>query len=575
MLDTQTAGVSLAECGDEPPGRWTASLRAGPLGIRNFQLLSAGQLASTVGDYCYAVALPWLVLSTHGTPVELGGVLACYGIPRAALITVGGSLADRISPRTLMLCSDAGRCLLTALFAIFAATRVTSLAALGPVAALLGAGAALFMPASYAILPSLLSPRKLQAGNALYNAAVQGGALLGPAIGGAVVAIAGPAQAFAIDAASYAVSAASLALIRDVGCGARIQDSAVEYGAAGRLGAPAMAHYGPQERVTIWTLLARERVLQLILAVLVGANFAVTASFEVALPVLSHARFGPSGYGAIMACFGAASVVGTLTAARAGGLSKPAVVSASVFLIAALAVAAVPATHGLPGAATAMCVFGLVAGFGNVIFVTLIQRWAPPAMIGRVMGVVMLGSLGSFPVATAIAGMLARHLGPSPVFVISGTLLALAILAGLTQAKFRAFGAPSRLAQGGRSPARPSAGGREDAIAYHWGRAGVPVPRSAPRPPLALPASNYGIFGDLRRRSHSYRPVTMAGRSGYRAGWHRILRAEAALAGGLGAGARPPIRQRWCCPGRFPRRGRHRTGRRSAASARRAARPAG
>jgi MFS family permease len=408
-----------------------ASLRAGPLGIRNFRLLSAGQLASTVGDYCYAVALPWLVLSTHGSPVELGGVLACYGIPRAALITVGGSLADRISPRRLMLFSDAGRCVLTALFAIFAAAHVTSLAALGPVAALLGAGAALFMPASYAILPSLLSPRKLQAGNALYNAAVQGGTLLGPAIGGAVVAVAGPAQAFAIDAASYAVSAASLALIRDIGrCGTQVLESE-----AGRPGA---------ERVTIWTLLARERVLQLILAVLVGANFAVTASFEVALPVLSHARFGPSGYGAIMACFGAASVVGTLTAARAGGLSKPAVVSASVFLIAALAVASVPVTHGLPGAATAMCVFGLVAGFGNVIFVTLIQRWAPPAMIGRVMGVVMLGSLGSFPVATAIAGMLARHLGPSPVFVISGTLLALAILAGLTQDQFRAFGAPSR-----------------------------------------------------------------------------------------------------------------------------------
>src|SRR6185437_5231313 len=152
-----------------------------------------------------------------------------------------------------------------------------------------------------------------------------GGTLLGPAIGGAVVAVAGPAQAFAIDAASYAVSAASLALIRDIS----LSGSRAMEGEAGR---PA------QERVTIWKLLARERVLQLILAVLVGANFAVTASFEVALPVLSHARFGPGGYGAIMACFGAASVVGTLTAARAGGLSKPAVVSASVFLIAALAV---------------------------------------------------------------------------------------------------------------------------------------------------------------------------------------------------------------------------------------------
>src|SRR5262249_19180980 len=160
----------------------------------------------------------------------------------------------------------------------------TSLAALGPVAALLGAGAALFMPASYAILPSLLSPGELQSGNALYNAAVQGGTLLGPAIGGAVVAMAGPAQAFAIDAVSFAVSATSLSLITDVGPRfAQATENPAGPGAPGRPGAPATAHYGGQERVTIWTLLARERVLQLILAVLVGANFAVTASFEVAL----------------------------------------------------------------------------------------------------------------------------------------------------------------------------------------------------------------------------------------------------------------------------------------------------
>jgi MFS family permease len=408
--------------------RRLAGLHGGLLETRNFRLLSVGQLTSTIGDYCYAVALPWLVLTTHGSAAQLGGVLACYGIPRAALITVGGSLADRLPPRTLMLCSDTARCLLTVLFAIFAARHVTSLATLGPVAALLGAGSALFMPASYAILPTLLAPRDLQAGNALYNAAVQGGTLLGPALGGAIVATAGPAPAFGIDAVTYALSALSLAMIKP--------------DPAGEVHGAAQASVAP-ERITVWRLLARERVLQLILAVLVGANFAVTACFEVALPVLSHARFGPGGYGAIMACFGAASVAGTLTAARAGGLSKPAVVSASVFLIAALAVASVPAARGLPGAAAAMFVFGLVAGFGNVIFVTLIQRWAPPAMLGRVMGVVMLGSLGSFPLATAVAGMLARHLGPSPVFVLSGTLLALAILAGLTQSRFRTFGAPS------------------------------------------------------------------------------------------------------------------------------------
>jgi hypothetical protein len=58
-------------------GRLARAFRAGPLAVRDFRLLGVGQLASTVGDYCYAVALPWLVLSPHGGTVLLGTVLAC------------------------------------------------------------------------------------------------------------------------------------------------------------------------------------------------------------------------------------------------------------------------------------------------------------------------------------------------------------------------------------------------------------------------------------------------------------------------------------------------------------------
>ena len=83
--------------------------RAGPLGVRSFRLLCGGQLASTIGDYFYAVALPWLVLSEHGGAILLGTVLACYGVPRTALIPAGGVLADKLGPRTLMLMADAAR----------------------------------------------------------------------------------------------------------------------------------------------------------------------------------------------------------------------------------------------------------------------------------------------------------------------------------------------------------------------------------------------------------------------------------------------------------------------------------
>ena len=154
------------------------------------------------------------MLSTHGGTILLGTVLACYGLPRTALIPVGGLLADKIGARTIMLAADAARCGLVVALVVLAAGHVASLALLGPVAALLGAGEGLFIPASFSVMPSLLEPEQLAAGNAINSAAVQAGGVAGPVLGGLLVAAAGPTPAFAVDAASFAVSALSLALVR-------------------------------------------------------------------------------------------------------------------------------------------------------------------------------------------------------------------------------------------------------------------------------------------------------------------------------------------------------------------------
>ncbi len=195
-------------------GRMASTVRDGPLAVTGFRLLSVGQLTSTVGDYCYAVALPWLVLSAHGGTLLLGTVLACYGVPRTVLIPLGGMLADKLRPRTVMLAADATRCVLLAALTALAARQVTSLVALAPVAALLGAGEGVFLPASFSIMPTLLPPRQLASGNAVSTAMVQVGSLAGPVLGGLLVATAGSAPAFAVDAASFAVSAIALGLIR-------------------------------------------------------------------------------------------------------------------------------------------------------------------------------------------------------------------------------------------------------------------------------------------------------------------------------------------------------------------------
>src|ERR1700693_581473 len=105
------------------------------------------------------------------------------------LIPVGAILADKIGPRTVMLIADVVRCVLVAVLAVLAARHTASLAALGPLAACIGAGGGLVIPSSLPIMPSLLHGDKLSAGNAISTAAVQAGSLVGPAVGGALVAI--------------------------------------------------------------------------------------------------------------------------------------------------------------------------------------------------------------------------------------------------------------------------------------------------------------------------------------------------------------------------------------------------
>ncbi len=102
-----------------------------------------------------------------------------------------------------------------------------------------------------------------------------------------------------------------------------------------------------------------------------------------------------------------------------------------------------PFLGGLPGAAAATLLMGAGNGFGNIIMITLLQLWAPPALLGRVMSMVMLSSMGTFPVSVALAGLLVRVFGPVPFFPVAGAVLALAVVGALAQREVRDFGVSS------------------------------------------------------------------------------------------------------------------------------------
>jgi predicted MFS family arabinose efflux permease len=416
----------------DPPRR---RLRAGPLRLRAFRLLMIGQMVSTIGDMFYAVALPWFVLSSGGTPRDLGIVLAAYGIPRAGSVLLGGSLSDRMQPRRMMLLADIARALLVGALAVIVLLNVHTLWMLCAIAAPLGAFEGIFLPASMAILPSILSDDDLQAGNAINMATVQVSTLAGPSVGGAIVASVRSGVAFAIDAATFVVSAIALASMRGKRSPATVKSVSSPAVEAPIADTPAAT----DEPKTFWALLRTSRLLQTGLSVSIAANLAFGGLVEVALPDLAHGPLnaGATGFGLMLSTFGAGALAGSLIGGMLGRLPRRGLIALLLTLAQAVFIAIAPYTGGLTGAAITMAAWGLVNAMSNVLLITLIQQKLPRALIGRIMGAFMFANFGLYPISVAVGGVVVDQLGPAILFPITGGILFLAILYGLFQPELR------------------------------------------------------------------------------------------------------------------------------------------
>jgi len=279
--------------------------------------------------------------------------------------------------------------------------------------------------------------------------------LAGPAIGGALVALVGPAPAFAVDAASFVVSALSLAGVRS----AQRRVTAID---VRPVSAPVIVTgQDGASSPTVWKLLRSERILQIMLLVTVAANLGSAGADEVALPSLVHGplRGTAGGYGSLIAAFGAGALLGTLVAGQARRARRPAMVGSLAFLGEALFLAVTPYVGGLITIGAAMAAVGVFNGFGNVVMITVFQRWAPPNLLGRLTGLLMLACFGVFPISVALSTLVVHNFGPALFFPLAAALLAAAILAGLSQRSWRNFGATAD-ASAAASPSR-LLGGRQ------------------------------------------------------------------------------------------------------------------
>ncbi len=99
---------------------------------------------------------------------------------------------------------------------------------------------------------------------------------------------------------------------------------------------------------------------------------------------------------------------------------------------------------------------GALNGFGNVLTITAMQRWAPAATIGRVLGFVMLGSFGIFPISVLLGGIVVRNLGAAAFFPLAAAMTAVAVGAALLSPEWRNFGAGPTVQRVGEIPPEPT-----------------------------------------------------------------------------------------------------------------------
>jgi len=391
-----------------------------PLRRRDFALLAGGSVVSLFGDGFFYLALTWQVYAISNVPTALSFVGLAWTLPSVLFLLIGGAYSDRHDRRRLMISADVLRAAAIGGMAILSWAGVIELWHIAALIAFVGVGNAFFYPASTAIVPDLLPSDELPAANALagmYRPLTV--RLIGPAIAGLVVGVAGPAPAFAIDGLSFLVSAVAVGAIRTrpaprpAVAAASLRQTLADVGEGLRFA-----------RATPW-----------IWATLLSAMFSLLVFMgpvEVLLPYLIKNRLelGPESFGAIFAVGGVGSIAMSV-AIGAFGLPRRRITA--MYLSWTIGIA-LPALFGVMTALwQAMLVSFVLQGsleLGQVIWTTLLQQHVPRELLGRVSSLDWLVSTGLVPVSFALTGPIAAALGPETTIIVA-SLLGAAIINAL------------------------------------------------------------------------------------------------------------------------------------------------
>jgi MFS family permease len=381
------------------------------LRIRNYRLFFVSQTISMSGTWMQSVAQSWLVLELGGSSVDLGITVGLLFGPVLVLGAWAGALADRLDKRRLLLATQTAAALIAFVLGALTAADVITVWMIWVLAASVGVATALDMPARQSFVYEMVGPDDLANAVGLNAVIINSSRIIGPAIGGLLIASVGVAACFFVNAASFLAVIAALLAMR----------SAELFRARPVERRPGQVRAGVRY---VWRTPAL-RVPLVMMAVVSTLAY----NFSVVLPLLARSVYGRGGggYGALFAAMGVGALAGALLmASRARPSRRLLVVSAFLFGLFTLLLAVAP------GYAWGLAIL-VPLGAAGVLFVSttnsLLQLNAADAMRGRVMALWAVVFLGSTPIGGPLTGLLVRGFGVRTAVAIGGCA-ALATAAG-------------------------------------------------------------------------------------------------------------------------------------------------
>jgi MFS family permease len=398
-----------------------------PITIPHFRNLWIGASISQLGDQFYLVALPWLALQLTGSSLALGTILMVAGIPRAALMLVGGAVTDRFSARRVLMTTAGIRTVLVGTVAVLVWLQRIQLWELYVLTLAFGVADAFSFPAGPTLIPALVPPEQLRPANAMMQSSTVITQMIGPAPAGLIIRRWGIASALFFDALSFIGVIVALLKIPDPP-----KSPAPAAGAPPR---PGMLHSIAEGLRAV----RNDPPLFSLMTLFATINLCIAGPISVGLAALAKFQYGSAvAFGTFLSCFSGGTLVGILLGGRVKQPRKRGLQFIIMSLLCGLELIAIGLILKAAVIAVLLAVMGAGAGFVNIQFSAWIQLRVERTLLGRIMSVLMFSAVGLVPVSYAVAGVVAQWSLPA-LFIGAGAILTATSTLALTRQSARAI----------------------------------------------------------------------------------------------------------------------------------------